>query len=392
MNVFIVDALRTPRGRGNAKGKLSSLEPTQLLAHVARELKNRQHFDTAALDEALIGCVGQTGAQGANVGRAALLEAGYADVSGVGMINRYCTSSLTALILGALRASANDSLVLAGGVEMISKVPLGADGGPLSHDFALQQRQSVLPVGIAADVIATREHFTREQCDGWAFQSQQRAAKAREGRAPRSLVAVPGLLERDETPRPETTLESLAKLDPAFVQFGAMGFDDIAKKALGLERIEHVHTQGNAPASCDCASIMLAGTEGALKRHGLKPRARIVAQVEMGGDHVIGLDGTIEATRRVLAKANLKVGDIDTFEVNESYAAPTLLYVRELGLDPSKVNPHGGAIALGHPMGATGGVLISTALDTLEEGNDRYGLVTLAGATGLASAIILERT
>jgi acetyl-CoA C-acetyltransferase len=389
-DIYIVDALRTPRGRGNARGALSGMTPVALLADLARHLREKHALDTAALGEALIGCVGQTGAQGANVGRAALLEAGYSDAVGVGMVNRFCTSSLTAAILGALRAATDDTLVIAAGVEMLSRVALAADAGPLTHDLALQQRQSILPLGVAADVLAQLAGLTRADCDGWALASQRRAAAAAaRGPAP-SMVPVAGLA-LDETPRPDTTAESLAKLPAVFAEVGALGFDDLAKRHCSLPEIVHVHTVGSAPAACDAASIALLGTARALERHRLTPRARIVASVELGSDRTLGLDGTIAATRRVLARAGLSSSDLDTIEVNEAFAGPTLHYVRELGLPADQVNPDGGAIALGHPMGATGLVLLSTALDTLERTGGRFALITLAGATGLASAMIVER-
>ena len=389
--MFIVDALRTPRGRGNAKGKLAGLEPVQLLAHVARALLDKHRIDPSMLDEALIGCVGQTGPQGSNVGRAALLEAGYGDACGAVTLNRFCTSSLTATVLSALRAAANDSISIAGGVEMLSKVALGADQGPLSTDLALLPRQSLLPIGICADVIATREGFSREQCDAWAQVSQSRAARARERGSFPSLVPIPGVLELDETPRPETTATSLAQLDPAFVKVGAAGFDDVAKTYFSLPEIRHVHTVASAPATADAASIVLVASDRAVQRHKLAARARLVGQVEVAGDRVLGLDGTSVATRRVLAKTNLRADQLDVVEVNEAYAAPTLKFIRDFALDPAKVNANGGAIALGHPMGATGGILISTALDRLEAAQGRYALVTVAGATGLATALVLER-
>ena len=288
------------------------------------------------------------------------------------------------------RAAADDSLVLAGGVEMLSRVALAADAGPLTHDLALQQRQSILPLGVAADVIAQLAGLTRAHCDGWALESQRRAAAARQRGPSPSMVPVAGLA-LDETPRPDTTAESLAKLPAVFAEVGALGFDELAQRHCSLPEIVHVHTVGSAPAPCDAASIALLGTARALERHRLTPRARIVASVELGSDRTLGLDGTIAATRRVLARAGLSISDLDTIEVNEAFAGPTLHYVRELGLPADKVNPDGGAIALGHPMGATGLVLLSTALDTLERTGGRFALITLAGATGLASAMIVER-
>ncbi len=398
-DVYVVDALRTPRGRGTARGSLVGVAPVQLLAALARHLRDKHALDTEQLGEALIGCVGQTGAQGANLGRAALLEAGYSDRVGVAMVNRFCTSSLTAAILGALRAAAEDTLVLAGGVEMLSQVTLAADAGPLTHDLALQQRHGILPLGIAADVIAQRAGLSRTECDAWALESQRRAAAAAQ-RGPAPSMVPRKELALDETPRPGTTAESLARLPPAFAELGALGFDALAQRHSSappplrhssLPQIVHVHTVGSAPAPCDAASIALLGTARALERHRLTPRARIVASVELGSDRAIGLDGTIAATRRVLERAGLSVDDLDTIELNEAFAGPTLHTMRELGLPAAKVNPDGGAIALGHPMGATGLVLLSTALDTLERTGGRFALITLAGATGLASAMIVER-
>ncbi|MFN3954168.1 MAG: acetyl-CoA C-acyltransferase [Pararhodobacter sp.] len=391
-HALIIDAVRTPRGRGNAKGALHGVSPVDLLATPLRALARRQAFDPAALADTVIGCVTQTGEQGANIARLALLAAGYDDAAPGLSVNRYCASGLSAVRLAALQALADDGLAIGGGVESMSRVPMAADKGPLTHDFELQRTLRLVPIGLAADAVASIEGFERATCDAYAIQSQSRALAARASGAFASVVALPGVLEADETPRPGTSAESLAALQPAFAEMGAKyGIDALLCQAYGLQAIEHVHHAGNSPAMADGASAVLLASPGAARRHGLKPRARILASTERAIDRTLALTGAVDATRAALAQAGLGIGEIDLFEVNESFAALMLHYMKHLGVPHERLNIHGGAIALGHAMGSTGAALLGTALDALEARGGRRAVISLCGAAGLASAMVIER-
>ncbi len=394
---WIVDAVRTPRGRGNDKGALRPLRPLDLLAQTLRALERRQPFETGALADLVIGCVTQTTEQGANVAKLAAIAAGWPDAVPAMTINRYCASGLSAVAYAALRARTDEGFAIGGGLEMMSRVPMASDRGPLTHDPDLQRVAALVPIGIAADAIATLHGFSREQCDAWALRSQQRAAAAQDHGRFRSLCSVMApdgtlLLERDETPRRNTSAESLAALPPAFAELTAKyGIDRLLAPRLGAARLEHVHTAGNSPATADGASAVLVASEAALGRFRWRPRARIVATAEIAIDRTVALTGAVDATRRVLARAGISVDAVDLFEVNESFAAPMLHFCRELGVDDERVNVNGGAIALGHAMGSSGSALLGTLLDELELRGARRGVVTLCGAAGLASAMLVER-
>jgi acetyl-CoA C-acetyltransferase len=395
---WIVDAVRTPRGRGNDKGALHPLRPLELLAQTLRALERRQPFEAGALADLVIGCVTQTAEQGANVGKLAAIAAGWPDTVPAMTVNRYCASGLSAVGYAALRACADDGFAIGGGVEMMARVPMASDRGPLTHDVELQRVAALLPIGIAADAIATLHGFSREQCDAWALRSQRRAAAAQDGGRFRSLCSVTApdgspLLERDETLRRSTSAESLSTLPPAFAEMAAKsGVGRLLAARLGLVRLEHVHHAGNSPATADGASAVLVASEPALLRAGWRPRARIVAMAEVAIDRTLALTGAVDATRRVLERAGIGVDAVDLFEVNESFAAPMLHFCRELGLDEDRVNVNGGAIALGHAMGSTGSALLGTLLDELELRGARRGVVALCGAAGLASAMLVERS
>ncbi len=395
--VWIVDALRTPRGRGNDKGALRSLRPLDLLAQTLRALERRQPFEVGALADLVIGCVTQTAEQGANIGKLAAIVAGWPDAVPAMTVNRYCASGLSAVGYAALRACADDGFAIGGGVEMMSRVPMAADHGPLTHDLDLQRTGALVPIGVAADAIASLHGFSRTQCDAWALRSQQRAAAAQDAGRFRSLVPVTGadgtaLLERDETPRRGTTAESLAALPAAFAEMAAKhGLDRKLAQRLGLERLQHVHHAGNSPATADGASVVLVASETALSRHGWRPRARIVATAEVAIDRTLALTGAVDATRLALERAGCGVEDIDLFEVNESFAALMLHFCGTLGVEAERVNVNGGAIALGHAMGSTGSALLGTLLDELELRGARRGVVAVCGAAGLASAMLVER-
>jgi len=388
-DIVIIDALRTPRGRGNAKGALAGVKPVALLAAPLAALVAR-HPAAAGAIEGVFGCVTQTGEQGANIGKLALVAAGLPDAIPGLSVNRYCASGISAVRLAALAAREGDGLALAGGVESMSRVPMASDKGPLTHDVEFQAAAGLVPIGISADAIATAEGFSRADCDAYAADSQARAVAAREGGRFAALVPVAGLTA-DEPPRPGTTAEGLAALPPAFAEMGAKwGFDAVMARKLGLDSIAHVHHAGNSPAMADAAAAVLLGTGAAAARAGLTPRARILGMAEIAVDRVLALTGAVDAARLALARAGLGAQDIDIHEVNESFAALALHYARHMGIPRDRLNPNGGAIALGHPMGATGAVLLGMALDELDRRGGGRALVAACGAAGLASAIVIE--
>jgi len=388
--IVIIDALRTPRGRGNAKGALAGVKPVDLLAVSLAVLAERYPSASQAV-EAVFGCVTQTGEQGANIGKLGMISAGLPDsVPGL-TVNRYCASGISAVRLAALAARDADGLALAGGVESMSRVPMASDKGPLTHDIEFQKSAGLIPIGISADAIATHEGFSRADCDAYAAESQARASAARDGGRFASLVPVAGLSD-DETPRPGTSAETLSALPPAFAEMGAKwGLDAVMARKLGLPGVDHVHHAGNSPAMADAAAAVLLGTAGAAARAGLKPRARILGMAEIAVDRVLALTGAVDAARLALDRAGLGVDDIDIHEVNESFAALALHFARHMGIGLDRLNVNGGAIALGHPMGATGAVLLGMALDELDRRGGGRALVAACGAAGLASALVVER-
>ena len=394
---LIIEALRSPRGRGNDKGALRQIKPVDLLAQQLTALAKRTGLNTAQVSDTLIGCVTQTAEQGANIAKLSLVRAGWHDSVPGMSINRYCASGLSAVHLAAQQAMDNDSLAVGGGVEMMSRVPMASDQGPLTHDFEFQQQTMLVPIGISADTIATQEGFSRAQCDAYAVASQQRAVVALEQGLFRSVVPVVdaqgvSLLEHDETPRAQTTLESLAGLKPAFAAMAEKyGIDRLMCERYGLDRIDHVHHAGNSPATADGASVVLLASPGAAARQGLKPRARILATATVSVDHALALTGAVQATQKALSKAGLHIDDIDLFEVNESFASLMLHYMKHLDVRHSKLNVNGGAIALGHAMGSTGSALVGMALDELEARQARRAVISLCGAAGLAVAMVVER-
>lgn len=394
---LIIDALRSPRGRGNDKGALRPLKPVDLLAQQLKALAERTGLDTAQVSDTIIGCVTQTAEQGANIAKLALVRAGWHDsVPGLS-INRYCASGLSAVHLAAQQAMDNDSLAVGGGVEMMSRVPMAADQGPLTHDFEFQQQTTLVPIGISADTVATLEGFSREQCDAYAVASQQRAAAAlAQGRFRSVVPVVDGqgavLLAQDETPRAQTSLESLAALKPAFAAMAEKyGIDPLMCERYGLERIDHVQHAGNSPAMADGASAVLLASPGAAAKWGLKPRGLILATATVSVDRTLALTGAVQATQQALSKAGLHIEDIDLFEVNESFASLMLHYMKHLNVPHDKLNVNGGAIALGHAMGSTGSALVGMALDELEARQARRAVISLCGAAGLAVAMVVER-
>ena len=398
-HAMIYEAVRTPRGKGKKDGSLHEVKPVDLLAGLLVKLQKRLGFDPAALDDVVMGVVSPIGEQGSVIAKTAALKAGW-DFRVAGMqINRFCASGLEAVNLAAQKvASGWEDLVVAGGVESMSRVPIGSDGGAWAQDPATNFATGFVPQGIGADLIATLGGWGREDVDRYALTSQQRAAAAQaEGRFDRSVIAVDDeiglpVLERDEFLKPRTTLEGLAQLKPAFAEMGAMGFDAVAlARYPQVERIAHVHTAGNASGIVDGAAAVLIGSEAKGRELGLTPRGRIVATALSGADPTIMLTGPMPATRKALAKAGLSIADIDLFEVNEAFAAVPMRFMREMGVPHEKVNVNGGAIALGHPLGATGAMLLGTLLDELERRQLKRGLVTLCVGGGMGIATIIER-
>jgi len=396
---FVYDAIRTPRGRGKTSGALYEVKPIGLLTTLMHEMQRRHELDTAQVEDVVVGCVTPIGDQGAVIAKTAALAAGWdLKVAGV-QVNRFCASGLEAVNLAAQKVRSGwEDLVVAGGVESMSRVPMGSDGGAWALDPETNLATHFVPQGIGADLIATLDGFSREMLDGFGVASHRKAAQAqRDQRFDRSLVPVKDetgltILDRDETIRPEASLEALALLKPSFEKIGAMGYDEVAlQKYPQVARIAHLHHAGNSSGIVDGAALVLIGNEDAGKRLGLAPRARIVSAALTGTDPTIMLTGPMPATRKALAKAGLSIEDIDLFEVNEAFAAVVLRFMQEMGVPEEKVNVNGGAIAMGHPLGATGAMLLGTLVDELERRQLKRGLVTLCVGGGMGIATIVER-
>jgi acetyl-CoA C-acetyltransferase len=398
---FIYDAIRTPRGRGKQTGSLHESKPVSLVVGLIEEIRRRNpSLDPGLIEDVVLGVVTPIGDQGAVIARTAALAAGL-HRSGPGVqVNRFCASGLEAVNIAAQKVRSGwEDLLLAGGVESMSRVPMGSDGGAWAMDPETAYATSFVPQGISADLIATLEGFDREDVDSFAVDSQAKAAKAQaNGAFDRSLVPVRDrnrlvVLERDEFPRAGTTLESLAGLKPSFAEMGSQGgFDAVAlQKYHWVERIRHVHTAGNSSGIVDGAALMLIGSERAGQAAGLRPRARVVSTGVVAEEPTIMLTGPAPAARKALDRAGLGVEDIDLFEVNEAFAAVVLKFLRDLRVPAEKVNVNGGAIALGHPLGATGAMILGTLVDELERRELRYGLATLCVGGGMGVATIIER-
>jgi acetyl-CoA C-acetyltransferase len=412
---YIVDAVRTPRGIGKqGKGALAEQHPQHLAATVLKAIASRNNLDTATIDDVIWSVSTQDGMQAGDLGRMAALDAGYDVTSSGTTLDRFCGGGITSVSLAAAQVmSGMEDCVVAGGTEMMSltgqmardKMAAGMKPPMMgSYNERLQQSHPQSHQGVCGDAIATKEGFTREELDEVGYRSQQRAAQAiAEGRFDKSLVPVVDdegnvVLDKEEFPRPQTTREGLAELEPAFTKIADVPIDQngttfrglINRKYPDLE-IEHFHHAGNSSGVVDGAAAVLVTSKAYAQKHGLKPRARIVATANMGDDPTLMLNAPVPAARKVLEKAGLTIDDIDLFEINEAFAVVAAKFVRDLGLDWDKVNVNGGSIALGHPIGATGSILIGTMIDELERQNKRYGLVTMCAAGGMAPAIVIER-
>ncbi|MFD2571375.1 acetyl-CoA C-acetyltransferase [Spirosoma soli] len=396
---FIYDAVRTPRGRGKSDGSLHDIQPITLLTSILRELRDRNQLDTSLVDDVIMGCVTPVGEQGADIARTAALEAGYDEsVAGV-QLNRFCSSGLEAInMAGAYIMSGQVDAVVAGGVESMSRVPMGSDGGAMFMNPSIIARHNIVPQGISADLIATKYGYSRHDVDTFAAESYRRAIEAQaDNRFAKTLVPLKDeigitVLDRDEGVRPGTTVDTLGKLKPAFEMMGQMGLDALALlKYAQYDRINHVHHAGNSSQIVDGAAAVLIGSKEFGEKSGLKPRARIKAFAIIGSEPTIMLTGPIPATRKVLKKAGMSITDIDLFEVNEAFAAVPILFMDEFGVDHSKLNVNGGAIALGHPLGATGAIISATLIDELERSGKQFGLSTLCIGGGMGIATIFER-
>ncbi|MFW6773272.1 acetyl-CoA C-acetyltransferase [Nocardioides sp. CPCC 205120] len=397
---FVYDHVRTPRGKGKKTGSLHEVKPIDLVVGLIDETRKRNpDLDPALVDDVVLGVVSPIGDQGGDIAKAAALKAGLPDeVAGV-QLNRFCASGLEAVNQAASRVRGGfEDLILAGGVESMSRVPMGSDGGAWAMDPRTALQTSFVPQGIGADLIATVEGFSREDVDAYAAESNARAARAREaGYFKKSVIPVVDengltVLDHDEFIRPGTTVESLAGLKPSFADIGkGAGFDDVAlEKYHWLEKIDHVHHAGNSSGIVDGAALMAIGTEEAGTRAGLTPRARIVSAAVSGADPVIMLTGPAPAARKALAKAGLTVDDIDLFEINEAFAAVAMRFMRDMGIGPEITNVNGGAIAMGHPLGATGAMILGTLIDELERRELKRGLATLCVGGGMGIATIVE--
>jgi acetyl-CoA C-acetyltransferase len=396
---FIFDAVRSPRGRGKKDGSLHEVTALELATQSLQAIRDRNTLDTAELDDVIMGCVDPVGEQGADIARAAVLKAGYAQsVPGV-QVNRFCASGLEACNMAAGQIMAGQSeLAIGGGVEAMSRVPIGSSGGAWPEDPSLAIPAYFVPQGISADLIATLDGFSRDDVDAFAVESQKRAAKAwASGYFANSVVPVKDsqgltILDRDEHMRPDTTMQSLGALKPAFADFGAMGFDSVAiQRYPQVEAMNHVHHAGNSSGIVDGAASVLMGSKKKGKALGLKPRAKVRAFASIGSEPCIMLTAPAEVTKKVLARAGMTANDIDLFEINEAFAAVVLRFIREMKLSPNKVNVNGGAIAMGHPLGATGAMILGSVLDELERRNLSTALVTLCIGAGMGTATIIER-
>ncbi len=398
-DAYIFDAVRTPRGKGRPDGALNQITPVELATQILQAIRERNDLDTSIVDDVILGCVAPVGEQGSNIARVAVLNADYAETTAGFQINRFCASGLEAVNIAAAKIMAGEAdMAIGGGVESMSRVPMGSDGGAWAMDPALAFKTYFAPQGIGADLIATKYGFSRDDVDAYAVESQKRAAAAwAEGRFAKSIIPVKDIigmtvLDHDEHMRPGTTMQSLGGLNPAFAQMGEMAFDNVAlQKYPEIEAINHVHHGGNSSGIVDGASAILVGTKEAGERMGLKPRARMRAQASIGSEPTIMLTGPSFAAEKVLKRAGMSKADIDLWELNEAFASVVLRFMQVLNIDHSNINVCGGAIAMGHPLGATGSMILGTVLDELERSGKGTALATLCIGAGMGTATIIER-
>jgi acetyl-CoA C-acetyltransferase len=399
-DALIYDAVRTPRGKGKADGALHEITPIQLATQVLEAVRDRNKLDTALVDDVVMGCVMPVGEQGADIARVAVLNAGYAETTAGVQVNRFCASGLEAVNMAAAKVKTGESeLAIGGGVESMSRVPMGSDGGAWPVDPAVAFKTYFVPQGISADLIATRHGFSRDDVDAYAVESQKRAARAwKEGRFKKSIVPVKDVigapvLDHDETIRADANMQSLAALSPSFTMIGEnFGFDSVAiQKYPDVEKINHVHHAGNSSGIVDGAAAVLVGNAEIGKKTGLKPRARIRAFASVGSEPTIMLTGPEFAAQKALKRAGMTKSDIELWELNEAFASVVLRFMQALDIDHEIINVNGGAIAMGHPLGATGAMILGTVLDELERSGKETALVTLCIGAGMGTATIVER-
>ena len=399
-DAYIYDHVRTPRGKGRASGALHSITPIELASTALRAIRDRNELDTSNVEDVMLGCVAPVGEQGADIARVAVINSDYAESTAGAQVNRFCASGLEAVNIAAGQIMSGQSdMAIGGGVESMSRVPMGADGGAWPTDPAVAFHSYFVPQGISADLVATKYGFSRDDADSYAVESQKRAKRAwDEGRFDKSVVPVVDLngktvLDRDEHMRPETDMQSLASLDPSFINAGEQfGFNSVAiQRYPEIEKIEHVHHAGNSSGIVDGASAMLLGTLEIGDKLGLKPRARIRSFASIGSEPTIMLTGPSLAAEKALKRAGMSKDDIDLWELNEAFAAVVLRFMQALDIDHDQINVCGGAIAMGHPLGATGAMILGTVLDELERTGKGTALATLCVGAGMGTATIIER-
>ncbi len=397
---YIYDAVRTPRGKGKPDGSLHEITPLSMASQVLSSVRERNELAADAVEDVAFGCVSPVGEQGAVITRTAVMNAGYADTTSGIQVNRFCASGLEAINIAAAKVKSGEAdLTIGGGVECMSRVPMGSDGGAWPVDPQSAFDNYFVPQGISADLIATKYGFSRDDVDAYAVESHKRATKSwEEGRFKKSIVPVKDVigmnaLAKDETIRPETNMQTLGSLNPSFEMQGqTFGFDDVAlQKYAEFEKINHVHHAGNSSGIVDGSAAVLIGTKEAGEKYGLKPRARIRSMASIGSEPTIMLTGPEFAANKALAKAGMNAGDIDLYELNEAFASVVLRFMQALNIDHSDINVNGGAIAMGHPLGATGAMIFGTMVDELERSNKETALVTLCIGAGMGTATIIER-
>lgn len=396
---YIYDAVRTPRGKGKSSGSLHEITALQLATQALKAIKVRNNLDTSKVDDVILGCVSPVGEQGSDIARTAVMNAEYAETTAGVQVDRFCASGLEACNIAAAKVMTGEAdMAIGGGVEAMSRVPMGSSGGAWATNPEIAMKSYFVPQGVSADVIATKYGFSRDDVDAYSVESQKRAARAwKEGRFKNSVVPVKDqigltILDHDETVRGDASMQSLGALSPSFTMMGDMGFDAVIKQRYPeVEKVNHVHTPGNSSGIVDGASAVLIGSKEMGEALGLKPRARIKGFASIGSEPSIMLTGPAEVTKKVLKKLGMEVDDIDLYELNEAFASVVLRMMQALDIPHEKMNVNGGAIAMGHPLGATGGMILGTVLDELERSDKETALTTLCVGAGMGTATVIER-